>query len=48
MGDSIQTDFQKKDGGIDWIDLAQNMDMWRPFVNMVGTFGFCKMGEYLH
>jgi hypothetical protein len=22
-------------GGMDWIDLAQDMDLWRPLVNMV-------------
>jgi hypothetical protein len=22
-------------GGMDWIDLAQDMDQWRPLVNMV-------------
>jgi hypothetical protein len=43
MGENIQMDFQEKGGGIDWIDLAQDMDMWWSFLNMVVIFGFCKM-----
>jgi hypothetical protein len=35
--------FKKWDGVMDWIDVAQDVDKWRSFVNMVGTFGFCKM-----
>ena len=27
--------FRKWDGGMDWIDLAQNMDRWRALVNAV-------------
>jgi hypothetical protein len=27
--------FRKWDGGIDWIDLAQNRNMWRALVNAV-------------
>jgi len=27
--------FRKWDGGMDWIDLAENMDRWRALVNAV-------------
>jgi hypothetical protein len=27
--------FEKWDGGMDWIDLAQDSDIWRTFVNEV-------------
>jgi len=35
--------FKKKEGDIDWTDLAQDMDMWRFYLNMVMMYGFCKM-----
>jgi len=25
-------------GGVDWIDLAQNMDRWQPLVDVVMNF----------
>jgi hypothetical protein len=30
--------FKKWDGGIDWIDVAQNRDGWRPLLNTVMNF----------
>jgi len=37
--DNIKMDFQEVGGGgMDWIDLAQNMDRWRVFVNVVMNF----------
>jgi hypothetical protein len=30
---------------MDWIDLAQDMEQWRPLVNTVMKFGFRKMLE---
>jgi hypothetical protein len=27
--------FERLDGGMDWIDLAQDMDRWRALVNTV-------------
>ena len=35
--------FRKWDGGMDWIDLAQNMDRWRALVNAAMNFGFPKI-----
>jgi len=34
--DNIKMDFQKVGcGGVDWMDLAQDRDRWREFVNVV-------------
>jgi len=35
MGGSVKTDFEKVDGDMDWIDVAQDRDRWRAFVNVV-------------
>jgi len=32
-------DLQKWDGGMDYIDLAQNRDKWRDLVNVVMKLG---------
>jgi hypothetical protein len=37
--DNIKIDFRETGcGGVDWIDLAQNRDQWRAFVNTVMNF----------
>ena len=37
--------FRKWDGSMDWIDLAQNKDRWRPLVNRVGSTKCMKFLE---
>jgi hypothetical protein len=40
--------FKKWDGGMDWIDLAQNSDRWQTLVNAVMNFsGSIKWGKFL-
>jgi hypothetical protein len=36
--DNIEMDFQKWDGGMDWIDLAQHRHRWLAVVNAVMNF----------
>jgi hypothetical protein len=36
--DNIKMDFRDVRWGMDWIDLAQNMDRWRALVNAVMNF----------
>ena len=37
--DNIKMDHQEvRCGGVDWLELAQDMDRWRAFVNYIMTF----------
>jgi len=39
LGDNIKLDLQEVGyGGMDWIDLAQNKDIWWALVNAVMNF----------
>ena len=41
MGGYIKMDLQEVEfGGIDWIDLAQNMERWREIVNVIMNLWF--------
>ena len=41
--DNIKIDLQDLGWGMDWTDVAPDMDRWRAVVNAVKTFGFHKM-----
>jgi hypothetical protein len=38
---------EKWNGGMDWIDLAQDLDRWRAVVNVVMNLRALKCGEFL-
>jgi hypothetical protein len=35
----IRWNFRKRDGGIDWFDLAQDRDRWQAVVNTILNLG---------
>ena len=41
--DNIKVDFQELGWGMDWIDLAQDIDRWRAVVNAVMNLRVPKM-----
>ena len=41
--DNNKMDLQEVGWGMDWIDLAQDRDMWLALVNAIMNFGFHKM-----
>ena len=45
--DNIKMDFQEVGGGCgDWMELAQDRDMWQALVSTVRDFQVPKMGEF--
>jgi hypothetical protein len=45
LDDSIKMAIKQVGWGVDWIDLVQDRDKWRPFVNMVMNSGLHKTRE---